>query len=173
MIIALGLLVDDPVVASDAINRELAEGQPRNVAAWLGPQKLARAILYATVTNIVAFLPMLIVTARSGSSSTRCRWVVTASLIASRLVSMTFMPLPGVLHPPRSEGLAGARADERTGFARLYTCGDPAVHRAPLVNAIRSHGATPFTGLSLAPLIGSAFFPKDSAHHVLGESVHA
>ena len=47
MIIALGLLVDDPVVAGDAINREIAHGSPRDVAAWLGPQKLARAITYA------------------------------------------------------------------------------------------------------------------------------
>ena len=61
MIIALGLLVDDPVVAGDAINREIAHGSPRDVAAWLGPQKLARAITYATVTNCVAYLPLLFV----------------------------------------------------------------------------------------------------------------
>ncbi len=73
MIIALGLLVDDPVVAGDAINRELAHGQPRDVAAWLGPQKLARAILYATLTNCVAFLPLLLVTGQDrASSSGRC-----------------------------------------------------------------------------------------------------
>ncbi|HTE79926.1 MAG TPA: efflux RND transporter permease subunit, partial [Reyranella sp.] len=50
LIIALGLLVDDPVVANDAIKRELARGQPRLVAAWLGPTKLGRAILFATIT---------------------------------------------------------------------------------------------------------------------------
>ncbi|MCW5766325.1 MAG: efflux RND transporter permease subunit, partial [Phycisphaeraceae bacterium] len=36
LIIALGLLVDAPVVAADAINRELANGHPRHVASWLG-----------------------------------------------------------------------------------------------------------------------------------------
>ena len=66
LIIALGLLVDDPVVAGDAINRELAHGQPRDVAAWLGPQKLARAILFATLTNCVAFLPLLLVDGQDG-----------------------------------------------------------------------------------------------------------
>ena len=30
------------------------------VAAWLGPTKLARAILFATITNIVAYLPFLL-----------------------------------------------------------------------------------------------------------------
>jgi multidrug efflux pump subunit AcrB len=75
LVIALGLLVDDPVVAGDAINRELAHGARRDVAAWLGPQKLSRAIMYATVTNCVAFLPMLLVHgATPGSSSIRCRW---------------------------------------------------------------------------------------------------
>ena len=46
LIIALGLLVDDPVAA----------GSSRSVAAWLGPTKLATAILYATISNIVAYL---------------------------------------------------------------------------------------------------------------------
>ncbi|HEV2664590.1 MAG TPA: efflux RND transporter permease subunit, partial [Blastocatellia bacterium] len=40
LIIALGLLVDDPVVAGDAIKRELAHGKSRSIAAWLGPTKL-------------------------------------------------------------------------------------------------------------------------------------
>ncbi|HWA56413.1 MAG TPA: efflux RND transporter permease subunit, partial [Gemmatimonadales bacterium] len=60
LIIALGLLVDDPVVAGDAIKRDLALGHPSIVSAWLGPTKLATAIMYATVTNIVAYLPFLL-----------------------------------------------------------------------------------------------------------------
>src|SRR5947207_6521413 len=62
LIIALGLLVDDPVVAGDAIKRELAQGKSRLVAAWLGPTKLSKAILYATITNIAAYLPFLLLT---------------------------------------------------------------------------------------------------------------
>src|SRR5439155_5354749 len=56
LIIALGMLVDDPVVASDAINREMAHGQPRGIAAWFGPYRLRHAILFGTIINIVAFL---------------------------------------------------------------------------------------------------------------------
>src|SRR5262249_40994439 len=59
LIIALGLLVDDPVVAGDSVKRSLAEGEPSIVAAWLGPTKLAKAIMFATVTNIAAYLPFL------------------------------------------------------------------------------------------------------------------
>jgi len=43
LIIALGLLVDVPVVANDAIKRQLAAGNGRSIAAWLGPTKLARS----------------------------------------------------------------------------------------------------------------------------------
>src|SRR5882757_7480627 len=60
LIIALGLLVDVPVVAGDGIKRGLADGLPRRVAAWLGPTKLATAIFYATLTNIIAYLPFLL-----------------------------------------------------------------------------------------------------------------
>jgi multidrug efflux pump subunit AcrB len=92
LIIALGLLVDDPVLAGDSIKRSLAEGQPRIIAAWLGPTKLATAIMYATVTNIVAYLPFLMVTGSTGNFLHSLPIVMTCSLVASRLVSMTFLP---------------------------------------------------------------------------------
>jgi len=41
LIIALGLLVDDPVVADDAIKSNLALGHPSIVSAWLGATILA------------------------------------------------------------------------------------------------------------------------------------
>ena len=69
LIIALGLLVDDPVVAGDAIKRELDRGHRSLVAAWLGPTKLATAILFATITNIVAYLPLLMLQSQIGASS--------------------------------------------------------------------------------------------------------
>ena len=93
LIIALGLLVDDPVVAGDSIKRMLAEGQPRMVAPWLGPTKIATAILYATITNIVAYLPFLLVTGNTGEFLYSLPIVMTCALVASRLASMTFIPL--------------------------------------------------------------------------------
>lgn len=95
LIIALGLLVDDPVIAGDSIKRMLAEGHPSGIAAWLGPTKLATAIMYATVTNIVAYLPFLMVTGNTGEFLHSLPIVMTASLVSSRLVSMTFLPLLG------------------------------------------------------------------------------
>jgi len=66
LIIALGLLVDVPVVSGDGIKRGLAEGLPRRTACWVGPTKLATAIFYATITNIIAYLPFLMLTGNTG-----------------------------------------------------------------------------------------------------------
>lgn len=95
LIIALGLLVDDPVVAGDAIKRSLADNHPPIIAAWLGPVKLAHAILFATITNIVAYLPFLMLTGTTGEFLFSLPIVMTCALVASRLVSMTFIPLLG------------------------------------------------------------------------------
>ncbi len=162
LIIALGLLVDDPVVAGDAINREMAHGEPRDVAAWLGPQKLARAILYATITNCVAFLPLLLVTGVVGEFIYSLPVVVTASLVASRIVSMTFIPMLGRLMLRGQLGLEAGLAGGTRGarFARAYNglseiCME---YRwsALAVCLIALGGA-----MSLIPLIGTSFFPKD------------
>jgi multidrug efflux pump subunit AcrB len=119
LIIALGLLVDDPVVAGDAIKRELAAGHSPVIAAWLGPTKLASAILYATITNIVAYLPFLLIGGDSGQFIYSLPVVITCSLVASRLVSMTFIPLLGyyLLRPKGEKTVAELR---KTGFASFY-----------------------------------------------------
>ena len=92
LIIALGLLVDDPVVAGDAIKRELAQGKPRSIAAWLGPDKLSKAILrhHHQHRGVLAVPP---------AQGRRRRYIyslpvtIACSLIASRVMSMTFLPL--------------------------------------------------------------------------------
>src|SRR5438270_5556108 len=87
LIIALGLLVDDPVVAGDAIKRDLDNGHPPRVAAWLGPTKLANAILFATITNIVAYLPLLMLSGLTAAFVYSLPIVLACSLVASRIVS--------------------------------------------------------------------------------------
>ena len=105
LIIALGLLVDDPVLAGDSIKRTLAEGYPNAIAAWLGPTKLATAIMYATVTNIVAYLPFLMVTGSTGEFLHSLPIVMTVSLIASRASIHDLCACPGILlSASRKEG---------------------------------------------------------------------
>jgi multidrug efflux pump subunit AcrB len=159
LIIALGLLVDDPVVAGDAIKRSLADGFKPLVAAWLGPTKLATAILFATITNIVAYLPFLALSGDVGTFLFSLPVVLTCSLVASRLVSMSFIPLLGyyLLRPEKASG------EQESLFARKYT---------PIARWCLAHRKL-VLGLSMIPLalgLGSglflkpSFFPKDLSY---------
>src|SRR6185436_21118737 len=80
---------------------------------------LAKAILFATITNIVAYLPFLIRSGDPGVFLYSMPVVITCSLVASRVVSMTFIPLLGYyLLRPKAE----ATIEERrtSGFAAAY-----------------------------------------------------
>ncbi|MCC7535833.1 MAG: efflux RND transporter permease subunit [Deltaproteobacteria bacterium] len=164
LIIALGLLVDDPVVAGDAIKRELAAGNPPIVAAWLGPTKLAAAILFATITNIVAYLPFLAVPDDMGKFIYAMPIVLTSSLVASRLVSMTFVPLLGyhLLRRPKQPELTPEERRTR-GFARHYSraVGWALNHRFAVLA-----GFVALFGLGVWSVAGvkTAFFPKDLSY---------
>jgi multidrug efflux pump subunit AcrB len=121
LIIALGLLVDDPVVAGDSIKRGLAEGHPNVVASWLGPTKLATAIMFATVTNIAAYIPFLLLTGTMGEFMYSLPIVMTCSLVASRLASMTFVPLLGYyLLRPDKKPEKPIELRRTTGFTGWY-----------------------------------------------------
>lgn len=163
LIIALGLLVDDPVVAGDAIKREISEGKPRGIAAWLGPTKLARAILFATITNILAYIPFLLLHGDTGAFIYSLPVVITCSLIASRLVSMTFVPLLGQVllrSKPAEDTLSSATVKEPRGFSKTYyAVGRWSIEHRKAVLA----GALAFLigGGMLMSKLDSAFFPYD------------
>jgi multidrug efflux pump subunit AcrB len=157
LILALGLLVDDPVVAGDAIKHELDTGQPRIVAAWLGPTKLGRAILYATITNIVAYLPFLLLTGDVGNFMYSLPIVLACSLVASRIVSMTFIPLLGytLLRPRKKK----ATSRFMTHYQHLVVW---SLEHRKLVLLLST--VVLFAGGFAARGLKSSFFPKDHSH---------
>lgn len=161
LIIALGLLVDDPVVAGDAIKRSLAEGHPPIVAAWLGPTKLAKAIMFATITNIAAYLPFLLLTGDVGSFLHSLPVVLAAALVASRLVSMTFVPLLGYVFlrsSPKVEISSAGRPG--TGFAGFYykVAGGAIEHRWKVLATSCIFLAA---GVFMVLHLQTKFFPED------------
>src|SRR5262245_9813004 len=160
LIIALGLLVDDPVVAGDAIKRDLALGHKPIIAAWLGPTKLARAILFATITNIVAYLPFLTLPGDTGKFIYSLPVELTASLIASRLVSMTFIPLLGyhLLRPSKKQTPTNEERRSK-GFGKVYSrvAGWAIDHRWIVLSAAL---ALVGGGVVAAKTLKVAFFPK-------------
>ena len=159
LIISLGMLVDDPVVASDGINRELAEGQPRGIAAWLGPFKLRRAIFFGTIINIVAFLPLALLPGDMGAFIISLPIVITLALIASRIVSMTFIPLLGYYLLRGQKGfdaVAGSHPLHR--LVPFYKSALQAALRRPLFTILTAYGLLA-ASTALIPLFGKQFFP--------------
>ena len=161
LIIALGLLVDDPVLAGDSIKRTLAEGHPNIIAAWLGPTKLATAIMYATVTNIVAYLPFLMVTGSTGDFLRSLPIVMTCSLVASRIVSMTFLPLLAyyLLRPEKKQERSVEEMRE-AGFYGWYA----RIARYSIEHRWKFfYGSLIFLvlGFFIFSRLNSAFFPED------------
>ena len=161
LIIALGLLVDDPVVAGDAVKRSLAAHQPSVIASWLGPTKLAHAILFATITNIVAYIPFLLLSGTTGEFLYSLPVVMTCALVASRLVSMTFIPfLAYYLLRPLKKAEQSIEERRTRGFSGFYyRVGQFAIeHRWKVF-------ATSLLFLALGGLVGhqlrTQFFPDD------------
>ncbi len=161
LIIALGLLVDDPVVANDAIKRELAVGQSRLNAAWLGPTKLARAIVYATATNIIAYLPFLLLTGSTGDFLRSLPIVMTAALISSRLVSMTFIPLLGyvILRPAKKREPTIEEERTRGFYGFYYRVSGLAIRHRWLVLGLSL--VFLFAGGLVFTTLKTQFFPED------------
>jgi multidrug efflux pump subunit AcrB len=158
LILALGLLIDDPVVAGDAIKRELDSGKDRATAAWLGPTKLARAILFATVTSIVAYLPFLLMSGDVGHFIFALPVVITCALVASRLVSMTFIPLLGyVILRPDTRKAGPSAFMER--YRRLIRAAIDRRYRVLAVSCI----ALLIGGLA-ARQLRTSFFPNDLSY---------
>src|SRR5712672_3151128 len=161
LIIALGLLVDVPVVSGDGIKRGLADGLPRSDAAWLGPTKLATAIFFATITNVIAYLPFLMLTGNTGQFLKSLPIVMTASLLCALVVSMTFIPLLGyyIQRPPKKEELTIEEKRER-GFYGFYNrlVGRAIAHRwAVLLGSFVFLGV----GVFFASHLKQQFFPED------------
>lgn len=161
LIIALGLLVDDPVVAGDSIKRQLGAGRPRQLAAWLGPTLIATAIFFATVTNVVAYLPFLLLSGNQGDFLFSLPVVMACALISSRIVSMTFIPFLGqlILRPSRKvePTLEERRSEGFTGrYYRLL--GFMIQHRKKVLFCAL---LILVVGLSAKTQLKNAFFPDD------------
>ncbi len=159
LIIALGLLVDVPVVSGDAIVRELGAGQTRSRAAWLGPTKLFKTMAYATLTNIVSYLPFLLLPGDTGKFLYSLPVVISVSLLAALLVSMTFVPLiSSFLLQSKTETSIEER--RKTGFTGWYfrTAQKAIQHRKLCLAAsllVLVTGGVVFSTLK------PQFFPKD------------
>ncbi|WP_022662054.1 efflux RND transporter permease subunit [Paucidesulfovibrio longus] len=92
LIIALGMLVDNGVVVSEAILVRLAAGQERMKAVVESVKGLRIPLLAASLTTIFAFLPIATAQSMVGEYCLSMFIVITLTLLSSWVLSLTFVP---------------------------------------------------------------------------------
>ncbi len=121
LIVGIGMLVDNAVVVMENIFRHQERGLDRATAARLGSREVSTAVIAATLTSVIAFVPMLF--NRPSEMSVILRELaitVGVTLLASLFVSQTLIPLAIAHLPAGSRPRRGwrTRAMER-GYSRI------------------------------------------------------
>ena len=125
-IIALGIVVDDAIIVGENIHEQRQRGFRGAAAAIRGAKDIAIPVLFAVLTNIIAFVPLLLVPGAMGKIFMNIPAVVI-SVFAISLVESLFILPAHLAHQPSAP---------RRGFSAL-------IHRfqqrfaAGLANAIQ------------------------------------
>ncbi len=97
LIIALGLLVDDAIIAVEMMVRKLEEGQDKLTAATYAYEVTSMPMLTGTLITAVGFLPIGLARSTVGEYTFAIFAVTAAALIISWVVSVYFVPYLGAL----------------------------------------------------------------------------
>jgi len=96
LIIALGLLVDDAIIAIEMMVVKMEQGWSRAKAATYAWTSTAFPMLTGTLVTAAGFLPVGFAKSSSGEYAGSIFWVVGLALIASWLVAVIFTPYLGL-----------------------------------------------------------------------------
>ncbi|MGR3435347.1 MAG: efflux RND transporter permease subunit, partial [Shimia sp.] len=91
-ILALGIVVDDAIVVGESVFSARQDGAQGIEAAQAGATRVARPILYAVATTILAFLPLLYLPGAAGSFISPVAAVVIMVLALSLVESFLILP---------------------------------------------------------------------------------
>jgi multidrug efflux pump len=95
LIIALGLLVDDAIIAVEMMVRKLEEGYDKMRAATYAYEITAMPMLTGTLITAAGFLPIGLAKSVTGEYTFAIFAVTSAALVISWLVSVYFVPYLG------------------------------------------------------------------------------
>jgi multidrug efflux pump len=95
LIIALGLLVDDAIIAVEMMVRKLEEGHDRMRAATFAYEVTAMPMLTGTLITAAGFLPIGLAKSVTGEYTFAIFAVTSAALVISWFVSVYFVPYLG------------------------------------------------------------------------------
>ena len=122
LMISVGLLVDNSVVVAENIFRLHASGMDRRQASIKGAGQISLAIIMATLTTVIVFLPVSLVEGQGQFFMLRLAIPITVSLMASLLVALIFIPLSVYLTLPSKTNGRKQRhgGDRHVGGDRLH-----------------------------------------------------
>jgi multidrug efflux pump subunit AcrB len=114
LILALGLLVDDAIIAIEMMVVKMEEGYSRVDASAYAWSHTAAPMLSGTLVTAVGFMPNGFAASTAGEYTGNMFWIVGIALIASWVVAVVFTPYLGVKLLPdlkKVEGGHGAMYD--------------------------------------------------------------
>jgi multidrug efflux pump len=101
LILALGLLVDDAIIAIEMILVKMDEGVDRMSAATFAWTSTAFPMLTGTLVTIAGFLPVGFAASTAGEYAGGIFWILLIALSVSWLVAVVFTPYLGVKLLPK------------------------------------------------------------------------
>ena len=107
LILALGLLVDDAIIAIEMMVVKMEEGLNRVAAAAYAWSHTAAPMLSGTLVTAVGFMPNGFARSTAGEYTSNMFWIVGIALIASWVVAVVFTPYLGVKMLPETKKIEG------------------------------------------------------------------
>ncbi len=95
LVLAVGVLVDDPIVVVEYAERKLQEGISKKEAFILAARKMFVPVVSATFTTLGAFIPLLFWPGIIGKFMSYLPIIVIVVMCASLLSALVFMPIIG------------------------------------------------------------------------------
>jgi len=155
--IATGMVVDNAIVILENITRHIDAGERPSVASVIGSGEVGLAITASTLTTVVVFMPLVFVGGLSGIIFKQLAAIVTITLIASLVTSLSLTPMMCAKLLTKREETSGESLFARVegGYARLL--GWALTHRKSVVS-IAGGMVVLCLGVVMVGLIGTDLF---------------
>jgi multidrug efflux pump subunit AcrB len=169
LILALGLLVDDAIIAIEVMVVKMEEGMDRIKAAAYAWSHTAAPMLSGTLVTIAGFVPVGFAHSAAGEYAGNIFWVLGFALIVSWVVAVIFTPYLGVKMLPAIKPVKGGHQAiyDTPNYRRLRRIIHLAVRHKFLTCGIVG-AALLLSGLGMGA-VKQQFFPTSDRPEVLVE----
>lgn len=91
--IAIGMVVDDSIVALENITTHIERGEKPKEAAVHGTEEVGISIIASTLTMLCVFLPLTLISGMSGIMFRQLGWIVSIIMIVSTCGALCLVPM--------------------------------------------------------------------------------